>query len=118
MKLKQPVNLLFFIVLFCGLNFIGHAMAGYPPDPTSDLPWDSSPENSVTDVEFRFNAARTNENTPLGTSIPMMTLPSQGEWDGLTDAEKALWLIKRIDRGVHPLHGIESNVMAIAQYYA
>jgi hypothetical protein len=38
----------------------------------------------------------------------------------MSDNEKALWLInnERIDRGVQPLHGVESNVTGVAQYYA
>ena len=50
----------------------------------------------------------------------MLTLPSQGEWDGMTNGEKALWLInrERIDRGVMPLHDVEANVTGVAQYYA
>src|SRR6185436_5378319 len=60
------------------------------------------------------------ENNQLGTSIPMMTLPSQTEWNSMSDGEKALWLInrERIDRGVAPLHGLETNVGSVAQYYA
>jgi hypothetical protein len=50
----------------------------------------------------------------------MMTLPSQTEWNNMSDGEKALWLInrERIDRGVAPLQGLEVNVGGVAQYYA
>jgi len=95
-------------------------MAAYPPDPLSDVDWPYSSENSVAAVQNRFNAARTNENSELGTSIPMMSLPSQSAWDTLSDGEKALWLInrERIDRDLAPFHGIEANVTGVAQAYA
>jgi uncharacterized protein YkwD len=91
----------------------------YPPDPISDIDW-SSGTNGVADIQAAFNNARTVENGQLGTSLPMMTLPSQTEWNGMNDGAKALWLInrERIDRGVAPLDGLETNVTAVAQYYA
>jgi uncharacterized protein YkwD len=93
---------------------------GYPTDPTADTDWPYSGENSVTDIQTRFNTARTNENAQLGTSVPMLTMPSQAEWNARSDDEKALWLInqERIDRGVAPLHGLETNVDTVAQTYA
>ena len=95
-------------------------LASYPPDPTSDTDWPYSSENSVMDIQTRFNTARTNENSQLGTSIPMLVLPSQAVWNSKNDGEKALWLInrERFDRGVEPLDGIETNVTGVAQYYA
>lgn len=50
----------------------------------------------------------------------MLALPSQAAWDALSNGEKALWLInaERADRGVMPLHGVESNVTSVAEYYA
>jgi hypothetical protein len=91
----------------------------YPPDPSVDIPW-SAGTSSVADVQTAFNNARTNENNQLGTSIPMLILPSQTEWNSMSDGQKALWLInqERIDRGVAPLHGLETNVGSVAQYYA
>ena len=91
----------------------------YPPDPTADIPW-SSGTSTVAHIQAAFNNARTVENNQLGTSIPMMTLPSQTEWNNMSDGEKALWLInrERIDRGVMPLQGLEANVSGVAQYYA
>jgi len=91
----------------------------YPPDPTADIPW-SGDTFSVADIQAAFNNARTTENAQLGTSTPMLTLPSQAEWDSMSDGEKALWLInrERIDRGVEPLHGLETNVTSVAQYFA
>ena len=94
--------------------------ANYPADPTADASWSYSTESSVTDIQSRFNTARANENNQLGTSIPMLTLPAQSEWDAKTPGEKALWLInlERVDRGIAPLHGLESNVTQVAQDYA
>jgi hypothetical protein len=91
----------------------------YPADPTAAIPW-SAGTSGVADIQTVFNYARTTENAQLGTAIPMLTLPSQAEWDAKSDGDKALWLInrERIDRGVHPLHGLESNVTSVAQYYA
>ncbi len=91
----------------------------YPTDPTADISW-SAGTSGVADIQTAFNNARTTENTQLGTSTPMLTLPSQAEWNAKSDGEKALWLInrERIDRGVHPLHGVETNVTSVAQYYA
>jgi len=106
-----------FILMLC---LVVPVMAAYPPDPLSDVDWPYSSENSVAAVQNRFNAARTNENSELGTSIPMMSLPSQSAWDTLSDGEKALWLInrERIDRDLAPFHGIEANVTGVAQAYA
>jgi uncharacterized protein YkwD len=91
----------------------------YPLDPTSDIPWVGD-TISVTDIQSAFNNARAVENSQLGSAIPMLTLPSQAEWDAKNDGERALWLInrERIDRSVHPLHGLEANVTSVAQYYA
>ncbi len=91
----------------------------YPADPVSDIQW-SAGMTGVSDIQTAFNTARKEENIQLGTDIPMMTLPSQSQWDALTDGEKMLWLInrERIDRGVDPLHGLEINVASVAQYYA
>jgi len=92
---------------------------GYPEDPLSDVEW-STGTSGVGDIETAFNTARKNENAELGTTIPMLSLPSQAEWDAMTGDEKALWLInrEREDRSVAPLHGIEENVDAVAQDYA
>jgi hypothetical protein len=90
-----------------------------PPDPTADIPWNTT-YNGVLDIQTAFNVARTQENAQLGTHLPMLALPSQVAWDVLSNGEKALWLInaERIDRGVMPLHGVESNVTNVAEYYA
>ena len=91
----------------------------YPPDPASDIDWNAG-TSGVADIQSAFNNARTQENAQLGLSIPMLTLPSQPVWDAMSNGEKALWMInrERLDRGVHALHGVESNVTAVAQTYA
>lgn len=91
----------------------------YPTDPTANIRW-SGGEEGVSDIQNAFNNARSVENTQLETAVPALTMPAQTTWDGMSDGEKALWLInrERIDRGVHPLHGLETNVTEVAQYYA
>ncbi len=98
---------------------IGCELRSYPPDPTSDIDW-SAGTSGVADIQSAFNNGRAGENSQLGLSIPMLTLPSQGTWDGMSNSEKAFWLVnrERIDRGVLPMHGVEANVESIAQYYA
>ncbi len=112
-----------FSVVFLAVMYLMAPMtseAAYPPDPTSDIPWPWSNETSVADIQSQFNDARTQENNQLGLAIPMLTLPSQSDWDAMSQGQKALWLInrERIDRGVAPLHGIEDNVSQVAQSYA
>jgi len=91
----------------------------FPPDLTSNIPW-SSGTSTVAHVQEAFNNARVTENSQLGTSIPSLTLPNQSTWDAMSGNEKAEWLVyrERVDRGLQPLHGFESNVTSIAQYYA
>ena len=91
----------------------------YSADPASDIPW-SGGEISVQDIEDAFNNARATENQLLGSSLPMLTFPSQTEWDSMSDDEKALWIInrERLDRNATPLQAIEGNVDTISEYYA
>ena len=91
----------------------------YPIDPIANIPW-SGGFSGVNDIDSAFNTARSIENNQLGIYIPMLSFPSQEEWDSMNDGEKALWLInqERIDRGIDPLHGIETHVTSVAQYYA
>lgn len=119
MKSKNILRVLTASLIFAAFPAFS-VFAAYPTDPTSDTDWPYSSENSVSAIESRFNTARTNENSQLGTSVPMITMPSQAVWDGMDDGEKALWLInrERIDRGVHALEGIETNVTNVAQDYA
>ena len=98
--------------------FLGR-FTSYPTDPVADIPW-SCQYSGVDQIKCAFDNARSAENTQLGTSLPPVTLPSQATWDGMSDGEKALWLInlERIDRGIVPLDQIEANVTEVAQYYA
>jgi hypothetical protein len=105
-------------VIRCDDTLDGNEKA-YPPDPTDDIPWTGG-TSGVASIQSAFNNGRTVENSQLGSDIPMMTLPSQNQWDGMSDSEKAFWLVnrERLDRDVHAMHGVESNVEGIAQYYA
>jgi hypothetical protein len=91
----------------------------YPVDPVANIPW-SGGFSGVDDIEGAFNNARSAENSQLGINIPILSLPTQEKWSSMSDGEKALWLVnqERTDRGIHPLHGIETNVTSVAQYYA
>lgn len=107
------------LVLVC-FSITVESRAAYPEDPTSDTAWPYSSESSVSDIQKRFNTARTNENAQLGSSIPMLALPSQTAWNAMDPNKKALWLInrERVDRGIAPLQGVEDNVTQVAQAYA
>ncbi len=89
------------------------------PDPASDIIWTAS-GSTVDTVQEAFNQARQAENSQLGTSLPTLSLPDQAAWTLLGDAGRALWLIQkeRIDRGIPPLSGWETNVTGVSQYYA
>jgi uncharacterized protein YkwD len=93
--------------------------SSYPTDLTADIPW-SCGLSGRESIACAFNNARATENTQLGTTLPVLTLPIQAEWDAMDEAEKALWLInqERSDRGIDPLEQIEANVTAVAQTYA
>ncbi len=118
MKKVTPVLLAVMIIWFTGLSVA--SPDPYPEDPATDRPWSSQQAAGVAAVELEFNAARELEEKELEISLPVLQLPSQSEWDRLSDAEKALWLInqERKDRGIAPLHGLEPRVMAVAQSYA
>jgi hypothetical protein len=90
------------------------------PNPTADIPWNPG-YSGVNDIKAAFNYGRTQENSQLGTSIPLInSMPSQSTWDGMSDNAKALWLIdsERQARGINRLHGYESNITQVAQDYA
>ena len=118
-----------FPLFFADDTLPGHSASGdplflgrftsYPTDPSADIPW-SCGLSTVDDIECAFNNARSTENTQLGTDLPMLTFPSQAAWNGMSDGEKALWLInrERDDRDMDPLEQIESNVTDVAQTYA
>jgi hypothetical protein len=90
-----------------------------PPDPTSDIEW-SAGYSGVSDIQSAFNNGRTQENTQLGLSLPMLSLPTQSEWNAMSDGDKAFWLInrERQARGANLMQDVEANVTSIAQYYA
>ncbi len=114
------LRLLSIVLVAICLSVAVESHAAYPDDPTSDTRWPSSSETSVDDIQTRFNTARANENAQLGSSIPMLVLPSQSDWNAMSHGERALWLInrERVDRGVAPLHGVEDNVTQVARDYA
>ena len=91
----------------------------WPPDPTSEIAW-SGGTSTVANIQSAFNNAHNQENAQLGLSLPMLTMPSQTEWNAMSDGDKALWLInhERQARGVTPLHAVEFNVTSVAQNYA
>jgi len=84
-------------------------------DPVADTPW-SAGYSGVSDIQTAFNNARNFDPT----SLPALIMPSQAQWDAKSDGEKALWLInqERSDRGIAEMHGLETNVMEVAQDYA
>lgn len=88
----------------------------YPADPPFDVEWPSSSDSAVADIQRVFNTARSSDST---VSVQII-MPSQVEWNAKSDGEKALWLInkERVDRGIAPLHGVETNVTSVAQAYA
>ena len=91
--------------------------AAWPADPGGDIPWlTSCGLSGVSSIECAFNYGREQENP----SLPDITLPSQAQWDCMDAGARALWLInqEREARGVDPLHGLEANVMGVAQDYA
>ena len=116
MKCRMCLLLLLAIWMFSPAD----SRADYPADPTADISWPYSSESRVTDIQSRFNTARINENSQLGSSIPMLALPIQSDWDAKSAGEKALWLInrERVDRGIAPLHGLETHVAQVAHDYA
>lgn len=122
-KIMSRLSLLLSVTILFGSTSSGIVSArgalSYPTDPTSNIAW-SAGFSGVADIQAAFNNGRTKENTQLGKSIPMLTMPSQAAWDAKTDSEKALWLInrERIDRGIMPLDNVEANVTSVAQYFA
>ena len=100
---------------------VSPVQGSYPEDPTADIAWLSSCGYSgIASIQCAFNNARAAENTQLGASLPMLTLPAQARWDAMSNGEKALWLInrERSARGVDPLTDVETNVTGVAQTYA
>jgi uncharacterized protein YkwD len=101
--------------------FVPSVQGEYPADPAANIAWlPSCGYAGVASIQCAFNNARSVENTQLGASLPMLTLPAQATWDGMSNGEKALWLItrERSDRDVDPLTDVETNVTGVAQTYA
>jgi len=119
------------------------ARADSPPNLTQDIPWADTGGtfdigagifdatfNGVEDTMAAFNNGRRQEEIQFGIAagtLGTLDLPSQADWDMLSDDEKALHIAneERIDRagmlpGVIglPLQGLEPNIDAIAQSYA
>ena len=117
-KLVLPITLLLLISLLISAaasttapNFPGTV----PCNPASDTNW-SAGTSSVADIQTAFNTGRAGDCA----SLPALSMPSQSTWNAMTDGEKALYLInsERQARGIHTLHGVETNVTSIAQGYA
>ncbi len=120
---KKSSPLLIFIIKFVIFATAASAFGAYPADPSSNWDWKDDTGcgySGVSDIACAFNAARTHENTELGTSLTSIDMPDQSTWNAMSNGEKALWLIneERVDRGVHPLEDIETNVENVAQTYA
>lgn len=107
-----------------------------PPDLISDINWTdtggvwdppgtlNATFNGVVDIAAAFNNGRTQENIQLAAQpyvpMPALVMPTQVEWDAMTEGQKALYLIDR-ERGVRnvpPMEGLEANVGFVAQWYA
>lgn len=88
----------------------------YIANPPADMEWPYGGGSDVGAIEVQFNAARDQDPS---VSVPLR-LPSQDAWNAMSDGAKAVWLInrERVDRGVPPLAGVESNVTQVAQDYA
>jgi len=72
---------------------------------------------SVDQIAAEFNAARDRDDTINGHLV----MPSQAEWDAMSDSEKALYLInsERCARGIRPYEAIDTGVESSpAQTYA
>jgi hypothetical protein len=115
----------FAIVLSGGLvamvMIVPFAEGAYPADPAANIEWLPSCDYAdVVSIQCAFNNARSAENAQLGTSLPLLALPSQATWDAMNDGEKTIWLTnrERSDRGVDPLTAVEPNVTGVAETYA
>jgi hypothetical protein len=88
----------------------------HPTNPPANIAWQGS--FAIAGIEAAVNHARRQENSWLGSSIAPLALPAA--WSSWGDGERACWLTnrERVDRGIHPLHGLERNVTAVAQQYA
>ncbi len=115
-----PFALLYSQDWHCEIPVFLKEIKDVPPDPINDFEWQTCSGTAVEQIEHAYNEARKNENSELNLSIPMMNLPSQTEWDAMSDNEKTFWLVncERKDRGVMELEGINPYVVETAQAYA
>ena len=87
---------------------------------TSDINWsqDKFSNLTVAQLETAFNVARAADAT---TSNALLKMPTQTVWDGMSESEKALYLInsERCARGLVVFEGVEPAVVTSpAQTYA
>jgi uncharacterized protein YkwD len=83
--------------------------------PSANIKWSASGE-TVQDIADAFNYARGQDST----ISKVLVMPSQSEWDAMSNQEKALYLTnkERYDRGIKPFEGIDQDVVGVAQNYA
>ncbi len=83
--------------------------------PSADVKWSAS-GSGVSDIAAAFNNARSKDSTISKELI----MPSQSEWDTMSNQQKALYLTnrERYDRGIKPFEGVDANVVSVAQNYA
>ncbi|MCF6202503.1 MAG: hypothetical protein L3J59_02370 [Methylococcaceae bacterium] len=129
-------------LLAFSVSFTGSAWALSPPNINTDIPWTdtggvSNPSagvfdatfNGVADIAEAFNHARRQEEIQRGLAVNMLgnlNLPSQIDWDNMTDDAKALMILnaERIDRvdiggniREYGFAGIESHIDNITKIY-
>lgn len=112
---KDICNLL--SVLFFFIPFTTYSQ--YPTDLITDVEWNAG-TSTLADIEQAFNNGRTQENTQLGIQLPMINLPTQQEWDVMSDDARALWLLneERLAREVIQFSHAAEEVSSIASNYA
>ena len=92
---------------------------GFASSGHDDVDWNQDAYTALTvdQIAAAFNNARANDST-VTTNLQM---PSQTEWDNMSESEKALYLInsERCARGIIVYEGIEPQVVSSpAQTYA
>lgn len=95
------------------------AAGSYPADPTGDTAW-AAGTAGVADIQSAFNAGRTAENAQLGTSLPMLSMPSQAAWNAMSAPDRAAWLInsERAAHGVARMDDADLRPNSVSQAYA
>ena len=87
----------------------------------NDISWSPANYSTVVDIKAAFGNARIAENNQISSSITTtLTMPSQTEWDGMTNSTKALYLInaERQARGLLPFQAVNNNIITISQNFA